>query len=85
MLDISSVKVSAMDEDNIYSKVPEELIQPLRETLPPLTEATNAVYERSAEIAGFGRVVVTFKKFTHTHHKSTQSFWTVERVVKVKD
>ena len=74
-----------MDEENIYSKVPEELIRPLRETLPPLTEATNAVYERSVEIPSFGRVVVTFKKFTHTHHKSTQSFWTVERVVKVKD
>ena len=73
-----------MDEDNIYSKVPEELIQPLRETLPPLTEATNAVYERSAEIAGFGRVVVTFKRFDHRHHKSGHSFWVVERVVRAK-
>ena len=74
-----------MDEANIYGKVPNELLHPLRATLPPLAEATSAPYERSVETPRFGRVIVTFKKFTHKHHKSTHSFWTVERVMKAKD
>ena len=74
-----------MDEENIYSKVPDALIQPLRETLPPLAEATNELYERRIELPDFGRLVVTFKKFTHKHHKSTHTFWTIQRVVKAKD
>ena len=63
-----------MDDENIYSKVPHALIRPLYETLPPLAEATNALYVRSADIPTVGRVVVTFKKFTHKHHKSVTRF-----------
>ena len=74
-----------MDEDNIYGKVPSELLHPLRETSPPLAEATLELYEHSVELPKFGRLVVTFKKLTHKHHKSSHTFWTIQRVVKAKD
>ena len=74
-----------MDDENIYGLVPSELLHPVRETLPPLDEATREPCERTIELPNFGRVVVTFKKLTHKHHKSSHTFWTVERVVKAKD
>ena len=74
-----------MDDENIYGLVPSELLHPVRETLPPLDEATREPYERTIELPNFGRVVVTFKKLTHKHHKSSHTFWTVDRVVKAKD
>lgn len=73
-----------MDEENIIAKVPGELLRPLRETLPPIEAATNEPYERAVDLPEFGRLIVTFKKFNHRHHKSGYSFWTVQRVVKEK-
>ena len=74
-----------MDEEDIYYKVPSELLHPLRATLPPIEEASSTAYERTVEIPIFKRVVVTFKRFDHRHHKSGHSFWVVVRVVRVKD
>lgn len=84
ILVIYTVQVRAMEEENIYCKVPSELLHPLRATLPPIEEASKTPYERTVEIPIFGRVVVTFKRFDHRHHKSGHSFWVVERVVRAK-
>ena len=85
MLFTFTVVMKTMDEENIYGKVPSELLHPLRETLPPLAQATFEIYERRVELPKFGRVVVSFKKFVHKHHKSCHTFWSIQRVVKAKD
>ena len=76
---------SMMDEENIIAKAPSELIHPLRQTLPPIDAASNEPCERTIDLPEFGRLIVTFKKFNHRHHKSGYSFWVVQRVFKAKD